>query len=59
MEVDLRAMPASAEEATIAEAVCLALPVVLSEKRGLLSAWDRGEPVSRSLRVRTRAGESR
>lgn len=57
VDADLVAKPPSAEEVTIAEALCLALPMVLSEKKALLSAWDRGEPVSRTLSVRTHAGE--
>lgn len=49
--------PPTAEEVTIAEALALALPSVLSEQKALLAAWEGGEPFARTLRVTTHAGE--
>jgi hypothetical protein len=53
----LVARPPTAEEVTIAEAIALALPKVLKEKKALLAAWSGGEPVARTLRVATHAGD--
>jgi hypothetical protein len=53
----LEVRPPTAEEVTIAEALALALPPVLSEKKALLAAWEGGEPFARTLRVTTHAGE--
>ena len=49
--------PPTGEEVTIAEALALALPSVLSEKKALLAAWEGGEPFARTLRVTTHAGD--
>lgn len=53
----LVARPPTAREVTIAEAIALALPRVLSEKKALLAAWNGGEPVSRTVSVRTHSGD--
>lgn len=47
----------SAEEMTIAEAIAIALPMMLAEKKALLAAWNGGRPISRTFTVRTHAGE--
>lgn len=47
----------TAEELAVGEALALALPTVLAEKKALRGAWKGGEPVSRTLSVRTHAGE--
>jgi len=57
IDEDLVGRPPTAEEVTIAEALALALPRVLAEKKALLSAWKGGEPVSRTLSVRTHVGD--
>lgn len=57
VDEDLAPRPPTAEEVTIAEAVALALPDVLSEKKALIAAWSGGEPVSRTVRVRTYSGD--
>jgi len=59
MAVDesMSARPPTAEEMTIAEALALALPEVLKEKNALEAAWRGGEPVLRTLSVKTFAGE--
>ncbi len=57
VDEDLVPRPPTAEEVTFAEAVALALPTVLKEKKQLLAAWNGGEPVARTLLVSTYAGE--
>src|SRR5690606_4096345 len=57
VDEDLVARPPTAEEVTIAEAIALALPKVLEEKKALLAAWNGGEPVARTLLVATHAGD--
>jgi len=58
VDADLVARPASAKEMTIAEAISLALPHFLSEKKKVLrAAWYGGAPVERTIRVGTHGGE--
>lgn len=57
VDEDLVARPPTAEEVTIAEAIALALPKVLEEKKALLAAWNGGDPVARTLVVATHAGD--
>lgn len=47
----------TAEELTVAEAIALALPGLVSERQALRRACAGGEPLSRTLRVTTHAGE--
>lgn len=54
---DLVSRPLRADDVTMAEAIALALPKVLAEKKALLSAWSGGKPVSRTLSVSTHAGD--
>lgn len=49
--------PPTARDVTISEAISLALPQLLIEKKALLAAWEGGESVSRTFAVRTHAGE--
>jgi hypothetical protein len=56
VDPDLVARPPTAREVAIAESIALALPEVLREKKALRAAWNGGEPVSRTLTVRTHAG---
>jgi predicted pyridoxine 5'-phosphate oxidase superfamily flavin-nucleotide-binding protein len=57
VDEDLVARPPTAQEITIAEALAIALPTVLKEKKALLAAWRGGKPVSRTLLVTTHAGD--
>ena len=57
VDEDLVARPPTAEEVTIAEAIALALPNVLKEKKALLAAWNGGDPVARTLVVATHVGD--
>jgi hypothetical protein len=57
VDEDLVARPPTAEEVTTVEAIALALPKLLEEKQALLTAWEGGEPVTRTLVVATHAGE--
>lgn len=57
VDEDLVARPPTAEEVTIAEAIALALPKVLAERKVLLAAWNGGKPVARTLVVATNAGD--
>jgi hypothetical protein len=57
LDEDLIARPPTAKDVTIAEAVALALPELLREKKALLAAWEGGEAVSRTLTVRTHIGD--
>ncbi len=57
VDEDLVARPPTAEEVTIAEAIALALPKVLKEKKALLTAWNGGEAVARTLLVPTHVGD--
>lgn len=54
---DLVLRPPTADDVTTAEAIALALPRVLPEQEALISAWNGGEPVSRTFSVCTHAGE--
>ena len=51
------ARPPTADEMTVAEAISLSLAEVLADERPLRAAFDRGEPLARTLRVKTHAGE--
>jgi hypothetical protein len=57
VDEDLVTRPPTAAEVTMAEAIALALPQVLSEKDALLAAWSGGEPVARTLIVATHVGD--
>jgi hypothetical protein len=57
VDEDLVARPPKADEVTLVEAIALALPAVLEEKKALLAAWNGGEPVARTLVVATQAGD--
>lgn len=57
IEEDLVQRPLTADDVTIAEAIALALPEVLSEPRALHAAWGGGAPVVRTFAVTTHAGE--
>jgi hypothetical protein len=57
VDSDLVARPPTAEEVTIAEAIALALPRVLSGPDGLRAAWDGAQTASRTVKVLTHAGE--
>jgi hypothetical protein len=57
VDEDLVARPPSAREVSMAEAISLALPQVLSEKQALLAAWKGGARVARTLSVPTHAGD--
>jgi hypothetical protein len=54
---DLVARPPTARELTIFEALSLALPEVLADRGALLSAWNGGPAFTRTLSVKTHAGE--
>jgi hypothetical protein len=56
VDADLVVRPPTADEVAIAEAIALALPKVLQEKKALLAAWNGGDPVARTLVVATHAG---
>jgi len=56
VDEDLVSRPPTADEVTIAEAIALALPALLREKKALLAAWEGGEPIARTLVVSTHAG---
>jgi len=57
VDEDIVARPPTADEVTLAEALARALPELLSEKDALHAAWNGGEPVARTLSVRTHAGD--
>jgi hypothetical protein len=57
IDEDLVQRPLTADDVTIAEAIALALPEVLSEQQALHAAWDGGAPVVRSVAVTAHAGE--
>jgi len=58
IDEDLVARPASARELVISEAIALALPKLLAEKKKtLLAALDGGPAVERTLLVHTHAGD--
>lgn len=56
IDEDLAARPPTAEEVTIAEAVALALPQILSEKKALIAAWHGGDRISRTVLARSYSG---
>lgn len=49
--------PLSAHDLSILEAISLALPALLKDKRALMSAWKDGRQVVRTVSVRAAAGE--
>jgi hypothetical protein len=53
IDEDLVARPPTAEELTTLEAIALALPQVLEEKKALRLAWKHGERFERTVTVRT------
>lgn len=57
VDADLVVRPPTARDLTVAEAIALGLPRLLEEKAVLTAAWDGGEPVVRTIRVATHAGE--
>lgn len=57
VDEDLVPRPPTPDELKIAETIARTLPMVLEEKEALLAAWEGGEPVARTLRVPTLAGE--
>lgn len=57
VDEDLLSRPPTDKEVTMAEAIALALTNMLAEKKTLRDAWQRGEPLSRTLTVTTHAGE--
>jgi hypothetical protein len=58
VDEDLVTRPLDAKEITLFEAIARALPSILGEdEEALLAAWDGGEPVVRTVSVRTFAGE--
>lgn len=57
VDEQLVARPPTAKEVTMAEAIALAVTNVLSEQKALRAAWHGGEPVSRTLSVRTHEGD--
>lgn len=57
MDEELVTRPPTAEEVTIAEAIALALPMVLDQEEALLAAWNGGDPFERTLLVATHAGD--
>jgi hypothetical protein len=57
VDEDLVARPPTAKEMTLVEALSLALADIMADKRVLAAAWDGGEPVTRTLSVKTHAGE--
>lgn len=52
VDEDLVTRPPTAQEVTMAEAIAIALPKVLSDKQPLLAAWNGGEPVAQTVTVR-------
>jgi hypothetical protein len=56
VDEDLVLRPWTARDVTIAEALALALPVVLSDKKALRAAWRGEAPVARDVEVSTHAG---
>lgn len=57
VDEDLAARPPTAREVTLAEAIALALTHLLAERKAVLSAWDGGDAVERTLVVATHAGD--
>ena len=57
LDEDLVARPLTTEEITLAEALALALPKVLSNQQPVLNAWNGGEPVVQAVTVQTHVGE--
>jgi hypothetical protein len=57
VDEDLVTRPPTAQEVTMAEAIAIALPKVLSDKQPLLAAWNGGKPVAQTVTVHTYTGD--
>jgi hypothetical protein len=57
IDEDLVTRSPTAQELTAVEAIALALPEVLTDKKALRGAWQGGDSVSRTVTVRTYAGD--
>ena len=57
VDPDLIARPPGPRDLTIAEAIALALPPILAEKRALDDAWSGNGPIERKVVVSTHLGE--
>lgn len=58
VDPDMVARPPTAKELTITEAICLALPQLLTQKKALDAAWNgEGAPVSSTLKISTHAAD--
>ncbi len=57
IDEELAARPPTAGEIAMAEAIARSLTNVMAEKKTLSAAWEGGEPVSRTLSVKTHQGE--
>lgn len=56
IEEELIVRPPTAEELNRFEAISLALAELFAEEKGLVAAWNGGEPVEREVTVRAHAG---
>ncbi|MFZ5785878.1 MAG: DUF7309 domain-containing protein [Acidobacteriota bacterium] len=56
VDEDLVPRPPTAREVTMAEAIAIALTLVLAEKKALRAAWKGGEPLARTLSATTHDG---
>ncbi len=56
MDPDLVPRPATAKELALTEHICLALPVVLRDKKELEDAWTGGAPYEKTVVVEAAAG---
>lgn len=57
VDSDMVPRPPTADELTLAEAICRALPVVLRDEKKLLEAWRADVPYEKALTVSTHAGD--
>ena len=58
VDPDLVARPPTAKEVILSEAICLALPQLLTQTKALEAAWNGdGPPVSSTMKVSTHAGD--
>ncbi len=57
VDEDMVGRPPKAKELTLAEAIALALPEALADRRAVRDAWRAGAGFRRTLRVQTHAGE--